>query len=120
VSISFGGATADFSWTGKGWARVMNGTPHVDGSGQQVAPTNLIVQFTNYGISEADDRSPEAIVTGSGDAWVFSGGQVVRGRWNRKNDAAVTTYTDADGNLITLLPGTTWIELPRPGRAQLR
>ena len=105
---------------GKGWAREQNGRKHVDGAGVQVTPTNVIVQFIAYGRSAADENSPEAIVSGSGDAWIFTNGYVVRGTWTRKNDAAVTSYTDEQGNAIALTPGITWVELPRPGGASLR
>jgi len=86
----------------------------------QVAPTNVIVQFTPYGRSAADENSPEAIVSGSGEAWIFTNGNVVRGTWTRKGDAAVTSYTDERGNAISVTPGTTWVELPRAGGASLR
>lgn len=120
VDITFGSARIGYSWTGGGWARTQAGRPHVDAAGQQATPTNVIVQFTNYGRSSADESSPEAIVTGSGEAWVFTNGYVVRGTWTRRNINAVTSYTDADGNPISLTPGTTWVELPRPGGATLR
>lgn len=120
VDISFGSARIAYSWTGSGWARTQAGRPHVDASGRQVAPTNVIVQFTNYGRSSADENSPEAIVTGSGEAWVFTNGYVVRGTWTRRSSTSVTTYTDENGNPIALTPGSTWVELPRPGGGALR
>ncbi len=120
VDINFGAAKIGYTWNGKGWAREQNGRKHVDGAGVQVTPTNVIVQFIAYGRSAADENSPEAIVSGSGDAWIFTNGYVVRGTWTRKNDAAVTSYTDEQGNAIALTPGITWVELPRPGGASLR
>lgn len=120
VDVGFPAAKIGYTWNGKGWARTQNGRNHVDAAGQQVAPTNVIVQFIQYGRSPADENSPEAIVSGSGDAWIFTAGYVVRGTWTRKGDAAVTSYTDEQGNPISLTPGNTWIELPRPGGASLR
>lgn len=120
VDVNFGSARIAYSWNGTGWARTQAGRAHVDASGRQVAPVNVIVQFTDYGRSSADESSPEAIVTGSGDAWVFTNGYVVRGTWTRRSITAVTSYTDESGNPIALAPGSTWIALPRPGRATLR
>jgi hypothetical protein len=120
VTINYGNAQADYTWNGSGWARKQNGRNHVDDKGVQVAPANVIIQFTNYGISMADESSPEAIVTGSGEAWVFTDGYLVRGRWTRKNDSSVTAYTDDNGNPIGLTPGTTWVALPRQGTATVR
>jgi len=120
VDITFGSTRVGYTWNGKGWAREQNGRSHVDGAGVQVAPTNVIVQFTPYGRSAADENSPEAIVSGSGEAWIFTNGNVVRGTWTRKGDAAVTSYTDERGNAISVTPGNTWVELPRAGGASLR
>lgn len=120
VSINYGNAQIDYTWNGSGWARKQNGRAHVDDKGVQVTPANVVVQFTNYGISMADESSPEAIVTGSGEAWVFTDGYLVRGRWSRKNDTAVTVYTDDNGNPIGLTPGSTWVALPREGTATVR
>jgi uncharacterized coiled-coil protein SlyX len=120
VAIAFPNADIDYSWTGSGWARSQNGKAHVDSAGKQVAPTNVVVQFVAYGTSQADANSPEAITTGSGDAWIFTEGTLVRGQWSRKNATSVTAYSDQDGNPIQLLPGTTWVELARAGTASAR
>jgi hypothetical protein len=120
VAISFPNAKIDYSWSGSGWTRVQNGRAHVDAGGRQVAPTNVVVQFVNYGTSAADANSPEAITTGSGDAWVFTEGTMVRGQWSRKNATSVTVFSDQDGNPIQLLPGSTWVELARSGSATAR
>ena len=85
----------------------------------QVAPQNVILQFTNYAVSPADAQSPEAVTVGQGEAWIFSGGQVVVARWARSTASTPIQYTDATGNSIPLAPGRTWIALPRAGSAAL-
>jgi uncharacterized coiled-coil protein SlyX len=120
VAISFPNAKIDYSWTGSGWARSQNGRAHVDSAGRQITPTNVVIQFVDYGTSAADANSPEAISTGSGDAWIFTEGTLVRGHWSRKNSTSVAAFSDDQGNPIQLLPGTTWIELARPGSAAAR
>ncbi|MEX0665271.1 MAG: DUF3048 domain-containing protein [Acidimicrobiia bacterium] len=76
----------------------------------QVTPTNVIVQFVPY------PRGAEGLLYGSGDASVFSNGQLIRGRWNRVYPGAPTTFTDAFGGPIALTPGRTWVELLPIGR----
>jgi hypothetical protein len=110
----------DYDWNGTGWVRTQSGRLHVDSAGAQIAPTNVIVQFVSYKQSNADPNSPEAVVIGSGDAWILTAGHMILGTWSRKDDQSIPIYTDGDGNPITLTPGTTWIELPRPGTAEPR
>ena len=61
-----------------------------------------------------------AIATGSGDAWIFTEGRLIRGTWNKPRARNVTEYFDENGKEIQLLPGRVWIELPPPGGASLR
>ncbi len=116
---SAGSAPVEYRWDGSGWARFQKGTPHVDAAGQQVAPANVIVQFTEYASSGVNDQFgnpiPEAQMVGEGDAWVLTAGGLVAGRWHKPALEAVTTYTDVDGNPIALTPGRTWVALPPPG-----
>ncbi|HEX2849709.1 MAG TPA: DUF3048 domain-containing protein [Acidimicrobiales bacterium] len=115
----------DVSWTwdaGAGvYHRVMNGTPHVDDDGNQVGPKNVIVQFTEYVITPYVDAGgnpvPEAKLVGGGDAWILTGGKIVKGHWQRDAVDQVTRYLDAAGNPVKLTPGPTWVELPKPDMA---
>jgi Protein of unknown function (DUF3048) N-terminal domain/Protein of unknown function (DUF3048) C-terminal domain len=96
------------------WKRSIGLAPFNGASGQQVAPTNVIVQFTNY---EGGVGSPtaEGVTVGEGDAWVFTDGKVIRGRWTRPAKEQPAQYVDAAGKPIKLLPGRTWVELPPIG-----
>ncbi|MGH3660084.1 MAG: DUF3048 domain-containing protein, partial [Micromonosporaceae bacterium] len=118
---SAGAAPVEYRWNGSGWARDQKGTPHVDANGQQIAPENVIVQFTSYVSSGVNDQFgnpiPEAQFVGEGDAWVLTNGGLVVARWHKPALEAVTTYTDADGNPIGLTPGKTWVAVAPPGEA---
>jgi hypothetical protein len=70
-----------------------------------VAPTNVIVQFVQY------SGAGEGNLFGTGEAWVFSNGQLIRGTWSRLYPEAPTFFADALGNPILLTPGRTWVEL---------
>jgi hypothetical protein len=73
----------------------------------QVTPTNVILQFVDYG------GAGEANLYGTGEAWVFSNGQLIRGSWSRAYpySEAPTQFLDALGQPIPLTPGRTWVEL---------
>jgi hypothetical protein len=100
----------------KGWMRSINGKPFMAEGAGQIAATNVIVQSVTWVPSEGDvDTAGSQVyvaqMVGSGDAWVLSGGKVVKGKWNKPSTDAITTYTDAAGKPIAVAPGRTWIEL---------
>jgi hypothetical protein len=119
IAYAGGAATVvDYAWdaAASGWKRTQNGRAHVMADSKiQVTPQNVIVQFTPYSASDFVDvtgsRSPEAEMVGEGEAWVFTDGKLVRGRWSRPTRDAVTAFTDAGGQPIGLTPGQTFIEL---------
>jgi Protein of unknown function (DUF3048) N-terminal domain/Protein of unknown function (DUF3048) C-terminal domain len=86
------------------WKRDIEGEPFVMENGTQIAPNNVIVQFIEYG------GGGEGTIVGEGDAWVFSDGQVTRGRWVRPAREQVAQFVDAAGKEIKLTPGSTWVE----------
>ena len=104
------GYAASFSWNAinGSWDRSMGGTPFNAASGKRVSPKNVIVQFLQWrGAPGGFDV--EGIVSGSGDAWAFSDGKLVKGRWNRPDLNQPTQYTDAAGVPLLLTPGQTWV-----------
>ena len=50
-------------------------------------------------------------LSSGGEALLFSGGTLTRGRWTRTGPDAPIRYTDASGEDFALLPGQTWIEV---------
>jgi hypothetical protein len=97
-----------FDPTSRTWLRSIGLTPFMAASGSQIAPTNVIVQFVPCCLPV-----PEGgiyITVGTGEAWVFSDGKVVRGTWSRNDRSQVTTFSDANNQPIRLNPGRTWVE----------
>ena len=86
-------------------------------SGNQVNTHNVVVLFVSYRASSADARSPEAQSVGSGVAWVYSGGKLIIGTWNRPDASSGWGLIDEAGAPINLTPGRTWVELSREGKA---
>ncbi|MEY2476397.1 MAG: hypothetical protein QOG87_1712 [Actinomycetota bacterium] len=113
----------DWAWSGGGWARAQDGTPHKDGAGVQVLPKNVVIQLVKYVSTGQIDRSgadvPEAELIGTGEAWVLTDGKVVKGTWSKPNAEAVTVYAGPDGQPVRLTPGQTWVELAPVGSARL-
>jgi hypothetical protein len=106
--------TYTYDPTSRTWKRSAGLAPFTAASGQQVAPANVVVQFTNYE-GGAGAPTAEGQTVGEGDAWVFTDGKIVRGRWKRGAKEDVIQYVDAAGKAIKLLPGKTWVHLAPVG-----
>ncbi len=91
------------------WKRAIGLTPFMDTDGQQDAPTNVIVEFVGCCLSSPESGNFQTV--GNGDAWIFSNGKVVKGKWSRSDRSQVTQFTDANGTPVKLTPGKTWVEL---------
>lgn len=91
--------------------------PHLLSDGSRVSAHNVLVLECEYKTSVADSRSPEAQTTGSGKAWIFTGGAVVEGSWSRADQSSPWTLSTEDGSVIALTPGRTWVSLIREGQA---
>ena len=77
----------------------------------QVTAANVVIQFVPY------NGNGEGELFGTGDAWILSNGQLVRGKWARLYANAPTAFYDAAGAPILFTPGRTWVELLPAGSA---
>lgn len=93
------------------YLREMEGQPHQDRNSGQVSTNNVVVLEMEYvpGISD----SPDAQTIGSGRAMIFTAGRFIEATWSRENRLQPFVLTQADGTLVELTPGRTFIELPR-------
>jgi Protein of unknown function (DUF3048) N-terminal domain/Protein of unknown function (DUF3048) C-terminal domain len=117
VKLHLDGTQVQFVWdaaTGT-WLRDEYGKPHKDAADVQVAPANVIVQFVSYVGVPGVGQSQQAVTVGEGDAWIFTDGKVVKGKWSRPDPKQPAVYTDAAGTPVHLTAGRTWVELPQPG-----
>jgi hypothetical protein len=90
------------------WKRTTGLSPHTVISGQQIAPTNVVVEFVGCCLPSPEGGAYQSV--GEGDAWVFSDGKLVKGKWSRADRSQPTQYVDAAGAPIKLPPGRTWVE----------
>jgi hypothetical protein len=117
VDIEMDGVSVTWTWDADSalYLREQGGDAHDTDFGQ-VSAENVIVLEVDYRPSPADSRSPEAQTIGTGTAYVFTGGVLIRGTWSRDDRTSTFTLTDDNGATIALTPGRTWVELPRKGK----
>ncbi len=110
--------TVDFAWSEQrgGWLRSQDGSPHLTADGDQLAPENVVIMITTYGISAADANSPEVRSTGSGVALVLTKGKVIAATWHRASATDKPLVIDEEGSEVLLTPGRTWILYPEAGQ----
>ena len=96
--------------------RTMEGSRHMDRNSGQISTNTVVVLAMEYapGIS----GSPDAQTLGSGEAFVFTGGNYIHGTWTRNDIHAPFSLLANDGKVIQLQPGRTFIELPRQDSTQ--
>jgi hypothetical protein len=75
----------------------------------QLTARNVVVQM----VDESGEYGyvPRALVVGTGLAWISTGGKTVEATWTKTEPSAMTVFTLASGEIVTLAPGRTWIEL---------
>lgn len=115
VDLKMDAYKVSWSWNGKKqrYERFQNGGRDLNWDRTQATTNNVVVLEMVYkpGIS----NSPDAQSIGTGSAWVFTGGKMVKGTWSRADRLQPFVLTAADGSPIKLTPGRTFIELPRVG-----
>jgi hypothetical protein len=97
--------------------RTQNGQQHTTEQGGEVNRVwadNVVVMMADYGLNPADGN-PDAQVLGSNPVYVFSRGTVRAGTWLRFVPTDPLDFFDNvdDLNAIGLVPGRTWLEIPR-------
>lgn len=118
VGINWGGGQdVSFVWseTAGGWLRSEWGGPHLDADATVLVAANVVVLEIEYGVSAADQRSPQALTVGQGPAIVYVDGHAIVGTWQRADAAEPWELLDGAGNPVVLARGTTWLELVPAG-----
>jgi hypothetical protein len=117
VDLSMDGVTVGWDWdAGSGrFLRSQDGEPHGDAVSGRLGADNVVVMVVDYRASVIDSSTADAVTVGTGELLVFTEGKLVRGTWSRDDRLSTFTLTAADGSPIKLTPGTTWVELARPG-----
>lgn len=111
LTASFsGGSSTTFEYRKGGYAN----TDTNAGADDQFVPATVLVLRVEVGdagyLDPAGNPVPETKFTGQGEALVFHGGRVVRGRW-AKDGLDATVRLSTKGGELALPPGKVWIEL---------
>lgn len=109
----FGGVKATFEYNAsdRKYYRSTYGNPHIDElTGEQVAVTNVIFQYCDGVVLDADDYLHFASQSYNNDCIVFTNGKMIEGYWNTEGDlGAPARYYDKDNNQIVLNNGKTFV-----------
>ncbi|MDH5288568.1 MAG: DUF3048 domain-containing protein [Acidimicrobiia bacterium] len=123
-SMAYRANRVSWAWNGELWARSQGSAPHVVVAGGQLAVANVVVVETakiDTGMVDTSGaRVPEFAFVGAGPASVFTGGQRIAATWTRPTLRSAVTLTAADGSVVGLTPGRTWVEVVEAGVGQLR
>ena len=112
--------TNDVTWSwdaaAGGWALAYSGRPATVAGGGQITTSNIVVQTVHVSLgpwleNNVGGLEVQSKMTGSGPLQVFRNGQEITGMWHRSSLSSPTTLTAADGSVIPLAPGSTWVEI---------
>lgn len=97
------------------YRRSVDGRAQTDpADGKRVTATNVVVLFQKFRIDtriEPGRARPVLKTTGTGVAWIYREGRVVKARWSKERDVAPTLLIDADGKEIPLIRGRTFFQV---------
>lgn len=93
--------------------RYQYGEPMIDNYNQeQIAVTNVVFKLCHGEERLPDDPSHDYLafgIHGTGDAYIFTNGKVIKGTWKKNSDYGADYFYDKDGNEIVLNQGQTWM-----------
>jgi hypothetical protein len=92
------------------YERTQNKKPDKERNGDLVTTENVLILKMTY---KSSVGSPAAQSVGSGEAYLFTGGNTIHGTWSRTDNHQPFTLTADDGTIMLLTPGRTFVELPR-------
>ncbi len=89
--------------------RYQFGAAHIDEmNGEQLTVSNVILKVCNGEVRDANDYLAFG-VHGTGDAYIFTNGKVIKGTWSRESDSGANMFYDEDGKEVVFSQGKTWI-----------
>ena len=125
IDVAFSSRSYNTSWEYDAdqdqYLRHLAGVPHTDrDTKQQISVTNLVVLQSKYGSRRAGGTTYSTIsTTGSGTAFIFTGGDVKKVNWSRPNLDSGYSFVTTDGTEVSLRPGSSWFAI-QPNTKQVR
>jgi len=124
LSIDFSyGTDVVWKWdpTVQSWLHTYGGVPDVDTlTNKLVTAKNVVVvivsyQFGPYAESTGGSGDFESQTLGRGVGYVLRNGRSIKVTWHRKYLISLFSFTRAKGEVVSLAPGRTWVELVPAG-----
>ena len=117
--------TALWEWDGERYTRTTNGAVHQtidrDGKPSPLTTDTIVVLFARRYTASPPGGNGTAVpamdTVGTGRALAFFAGGVTEGTWARDAIDEMFLLSDADGNELTIPPGTPWISLVPDNRS---
>jgi hypothetical protein len=115
--ISWPASSYDATWSSEEdrWLLTHNGNINTDETGYTLGPKTFIIQIVSITDSEFKDKvggvTPYSATVGNGDCYLLRNGGYVPCRWSRMSQESGTTFTDANGNILTFEKGQIWFAL---------
>ncbi len=113
--VNYRANSITWNWDGEGYLRTQRGSAHNDVTGNQLRFENVVIVGTKVSATGMVDASlssvPEYQFAGSGPAVVHTDGVKIEGTWTRPTLASAATLTTADGEIIELTQGRTWVQI---------
>jgi Protein of unknown function (DUF3048) N-terminal domain/Protein of unknown function (DUF3048) C-terminal domain len=83
----------------------------------RIAPKNVVVLFMSFApLNDGTNHGRlEAQYTGTGKAWVFTNGTLVKGTWKKNSLTSPTLLLGPDGKPVTLTVGQTFVQVVQIG-----
>ena len=111
ISGYYYNAHFDYDAASNAYKRSQAGAPHMainkDGSQVQITPKAVVALVMKYGL-EADDHHSQYNVIGTGEAYIFQDGTIMRASWAKSDIKSPFVLTDSAGKPIALNRGQTW------------
>jgi hypothetical protein len=103
------------------YLRFVGGSPCLDANtGRQVAPSNVVVLYTDISpISGDPEGRVQVRTTGAGQAIYLRDGHVEHGIWIKRSLLDPLRFRDHRGRPYAFAPGSTWIDVTAPGDAHV-
>jgi hypothetical protein len=93
----------------------LNGKPARASEGGTQHATTVVLQYVRQTDSGYHDKfsghTPKLDTVGTGKGWVLRDGKAFAVTWSRPSATGGTTFTGADGQVVTFAPGQVWVAL---------
>ena len=119
VAYPYNQVTYAYDWKSNSYLRGVTGAAkQTDGAtGARIAPKNVVIMLMKFGpLNDGSHKHRlEANVVGTGTAWIATNGTTIKGTWRKKSLTDPTQFFDANGKLVTLTVGQTFVQVMQTG-----